>query len=230
MLSMASFLVILALFAVGNPRPAPTSVPELESNLEICPSQEPEIPVFNSMYTVWPNQSLCCPPYLRESDEPYCISEEDMEVKCGKENRGIVDEPCFYCKTCAKLIGELCHGPYKAYGRCDEGLECMDGEQIKSNYYDNYAIGVCTTKGGPRTDRGLGQPCGGWKNSVGYCSEGFTCPNKENASAICGELIIASCKYSYLILSCEALIRLMYCTGQGKYNLTLQALNCVPVL
>lgn len=211
-----SFLIVLALFAIAaaaNAHPAPTHI----SELEICSSQgatTPALPVFNSVYSVFPDGSLCCPPdyYPENNYNSYCISKEEMADKCGKEYRGINHEPCFQCYRCAKLIGELCHGPYKAHGRCDKdrGLECLNGGRIPSGFDDNYAIGVCTTTGGPCMDRGLGESCGGWQNSVGNCFEGLTCPNKGNSTAICGEL-------NYYNHRAASIVSFCYCYTLGEY-------------
>ena len=95
------------------------------------------IPIFNSPYTILPNGSLCCPKYIGD----FC---EDEKVIAGDKcrGRGLVYEPCHFCKTCAKLAGESCGGHQNLYGTCDEGLECVEADQ-------NSTHGICYGKGMP---------------------------------------------------------------------------------
>ena len=60
--------------------------------------------------------------------------------KC--RGRGLVPEPCHFCKTCAKVGGEPCGGQQNIYGTCDEGLECVESDR-------NSTHGICYGKGMP---------------------------------------------------------------------------------
>ena len=77
------------------------------------------VDIYNSPYTILPDGSLCCDLYTGPQT---CISEEEVRVHC--QDRGLVLEPCHFCKTCAKIVGERCGGTQGQYGRCEEGLEC----------------------------------------------------------------------------------------------------------
>ena len=95
------------------------------------------VPIFNSPYTILPNGSICCPRYVGD----FC--EDEKQIAAGKcLGRGIVDEPCHFCKTCAKLAGEPCGGNENQYGTCNEGLECVESDQ-------NSTHGICYGKGMP---------------------------------------------------------------------------------
>ena len=95
---------------------------------------EVPVPLFNSPYTIFPNGTLCCPEY----QEGLCVKDEKaIADKC---SGGLVYEPCFYCKTCAKQAGESCGGAQSTYGRCDEGMECAT-----TNITDTR--GICYGKG-----------------------------------------------------------------------------------
>ena len=95
------------------------------------------VPILNSPYTILPNSSLCCPKYVGS----LCKDEKEMAGKC--QDRGLVDEPCHLCKTCARLAGESCGGHENIYGTCDEGLECVN------NTNENSTHGICYGKGMP---------------------------------------------------------------------------------
>uniref|UniRef100_A0A1E1WVU2 Putative insulin-like protein growth factor binding protein n=1 Tax=Tityus obscurus TaxID=1221240 RepID=A0A1E1WVU2_TITOB len=60
--------------------------------------------------------SLSC----RPCDKSACkqLSEADCPV-------GITSDTCGCCQVCAKNAGEDCGGPWKVYGRCGKGLECV---------------------------------------------------------------------------------------------------------
>lgn len=103
-----------------------------------CATQGGEAPVFiyNSPYTILENGDLCCDPY---SGPTTCRDEKELADKC--QGRGLVDEPCHFCKTCARLAGETCGGDlHYEYGRCDEGLECLNGTERKNG---TNGIGTC---------------------------------------------------------------------------------------
>lgn len=38
---------------------------------------------------------------------------------------GLVKDPCRCCDVCAKVMGELCGGPWNYLGKCDKGLKCL---------------------------------------------------------------------------------------------------------
>ena len=107
---------------------------------EVCMNGVKPLFVPNSPYSILPNGSLCCPPLLEDSN---CSSEKDMQTKC--PDGLLIDEPCFFCMTCAKRLGEICGGAYGTLGRCNRSLECnaheltfLSGQNI---------TGVCVTKG-----------------------------------------------------------------------------------
>lgn len=117
------------------------------------------IPIFNSPYTILPNGSLCCPKYIGD----FC---EDEKVIAGDKcrGRGLVHEPCHFCKTCAKLAGEPCGGHQNLYGTCDEGLECVEADQ-------NSTHGICYGK----ADKQIGEVCGGPYGIRGRCLQDLSC-------------------------------------------------------
>lgn len=43
----------------------------------------------------------------------------------GSSIGGLVIDPCRCCDVCAKVMGELCGGPWNYLGKCDKGLKCL---------------------------------------------------------------------------------------------------------
>ena len=60
-----------------------------------------------------------------------------MATKC---EGGLVYEPCHFCQTCAKVIGDTCGGNHSEYGKCDEYLECLNGTEVMDG---SNGIGTC---------------------------------------------------------------------------------------
>lgn len=127
------------------------------------------VDIVNSPYTVLPNDSLCCPRLAS------CKEKSVMREIC--RNRELVDEPCFQCKTCAKMIGETCSGPHGMYGECESPLICIGSNGSTLPYGE--AIGACTTAKGRRI-RNLGKKCGGRFDSIGLCVSDCTCRKDYN--------------------------------------------------
>lgn len=94
------------------------------------------VSVFNSPYTILPNGSLCCPEYIGDSCNR---DEKEIATKCPGE---LVYEPCYFCKTCAKQLGESCGGNQGQYGKCDEELECIT-QNITTQEGLCYVKGTC---------------------------------------------------------------------------------------
>lgn len=168
--------IAITLFSVGTGKPSPkdaTTAPSTEPVEVDCDrfnGSHIPVPVVNSRYRLLQNGTLCCP--LNTFDNYgnfYCISDEVMETECRQLNRGVVYEPCYHCKTCAKLEGETCEGPQNSHGFCDSGLECIGTDQ------DSNGIGACTVAGGPPTNKDVEEKCGGRFNCFGNCSMGLAC-------------------------------------------------------
>ena len=123
------------------------------------------IEIYNSNYYLVFNNCLCCP---LESD--HCLPERVVRRECARRNRKIVDDPCFQCKTCGKLIGETCYGVQGTEGLCEEGLKCIGNEGENKT-------GVCTVdqEDLPVVRGSAGEVCGGRLNSLGVCREGLEC-------------------------------------------------------
>ena len=117
------------------------------------------------------------PSTYHPNGESICIEEEHVEEHCRVKGRGVEYEPCFYCKTCAKLAGETCRGNQLIHGHCDKDkdLECI-GDNNRSE------PGVCIKKGGPPI-KNVGEECGGRLDSLGMCKEGSKC-TELNATEI----------------------------------------------
>lgn len=96
-------------------------------------------PIFNSAYVTVPSGKFCCPEERAKSN---CIPEEEVACHCPG---GLVDEPCYHCKTCAKLAGEVCGGAYGSRGRCGAGLVCTVDETDFLQGKD--VSGTCMGKG-----------------------------------------------------------------------------------
>lgn len=133
------------------------------------------VDIINSKYTLLPNGTLCCPLERYSQHRDYCTSKAVMKDICG--DRGIVYEPCFHCKTCAKSIGETCSGPQYTHGHCGKDLLCI-GEG-GTNLVNEDMVGACTNSGG-RPTKQPGQICGGRFDSVGVCEPESTCVKEDH--------------------------------------------------
>ena len=140
------------------------------------------IPIFNSQYRIRDGQHLCCPERVHDivTDESYCLSEDRVREFCSREGRGMVYDPCYHCKTCAKKVGETCEGLQLIHGECNQGLECAGIEE------DEDQIGVCIPVSGPETREKVGMECGGRLDSLGVCASGLRCYKEEGSeSGVC---------------------------------------------
>jgi len=77
---------------------------------------------------------------------------EALSCHCGSEPCGVlscqggtVRDECGCCRTCAKVEGESCGGPWNSYGSCDAGLECKK-DVTGDVFYDYYSDGICTAE------------------------------------------------------------------------------------
>ena len=104
-----------------------------------------------------------------------------MENHCSR--RGVVYEPCFHCKTCAKLIGETCLGRHYIHGRCANGLVCI--QKNGTDLQTSEEIGACSTPGS-RPMRKPAERCGGTFDSIGICESESSCvEDDEMIEGVC---------------------------------------------
>lgn len=147
-----------------------------------CAGGTVPIPIFNSRYRILEDQHLCCPERVYDvvTAESYCLTEDRVREFCAREGRGMVYEPCYHCRTCAKKVGETCGGLELIHGECDQGLLCAGIEENEER------IGMCIPVSGPETKE-VGMECGGRLDSLGVCASELWCSKEEGSeSGVCG--------------------------------------------
>lgn len=74
-------------------------------------------------------------------DQINCVNKTEEECSVGT-----VFDVCGCCRVCAKNLGEVCGGPWKVFGTCGKGLECVlppSPPGVDRFAYEFNAEGVC---------------------------------------------------------------------------------------
>ncbi|XP_065319521.1 venom protein 302-like [Gordionus sp. m RMFG-2023] len=96
---------------------------------------------------------------------------QQLKIKCKTASptnckAEVIKDVCNCCNVCAKVVGEVCGGPFFIKGKCAKGLICI----FKSYQEPIQSDGKCVLG----FARNVGDPCGdAWQQ--GACKPGLLC-------------------------------------------------------